>query len=90
MSMRATADRLRAGAEEVRTVAALLGARLQTMSYAGPAADRFRLAQGQRRSQLVGAAERMDALGSRLVAAAARLELDLFEQARRATWAEGN
>jgi hypothetical protein len=84
MSMRATADRLRATADEVRAVVASIGERVSSMSYAGPAADRFRSAMGQRVAQLIAAAGHMEALGSQLTTEAAALEAAQIEQARRA------
>ncbi len=89
MSMRATADRLRASADEVRSLVASTGDRVAGMSYAGPAADRFRSATGERVAQLNATAARMDELGARLMAEAAVLETALIEQARRAALTEG-
>lgn len=89
MSMRATADRLRATADEIRAVGASIGRRVEGMTYAGPAADRFRSATGERVAQLNAAAGRMDDLGAWLLAEAAVLETALIEQARAAASMEG-
>jgi hypothetical protein len=89
MSMRSTADRMRATADELRNVAALVGTRVKTMTFAGPAADRFRATQSERVATLSAAAERMDALSARLLVEAAQVELDRAEQMRLGLGGQG-
>jgi hypothetical protein len=59
------------------------------MTFAGPAADRFRATQTERVATLTAAAERMDALGARLMVEAAQVELDRLEQMRLGLGGEG-
>jgi hypothetical protein len=74
-AMRAAARQLVSGADRLRGSAAAVSGHVDAMAYAGPAADRFRAATGDRVAVLRLAAERLEAGLSSLLRAADEVEL---------------
>lgn len=72
--MRASAAQLRYRAEEFSRVAGSVDAHVQAMTFAGPAADRWRAATGARSTQLRSLAARMQSSAELLARSATLVE----------------
>lgn len=75
MLMRSGAEQLRIRADRLRAYASEVATHIDSMTFAGPAADRFRTQTTERLIRLRAAAARLDEGASALVRSAAQIEL---------------
>ncbi len=76
ISMRSAAQQLTRRADALRTSASTTARQVDTMVYAGPAADRFRAAARNETARIVEAATQLDDAAALLLRAAAQVEAE--------------
>jgi uncharacterized protein YukE len=81
-AMRSEAYGLRAQAEALASLAQQLQARIEGMTFEGPAADRFRASMAERYQQVIQLAGELQDLADYVFRAAARVEAQIAELQR--------